>query len=129
MSNLRGRSRKVVTKDLDSESRANFFKSVNLLTRIRDTKMSNLREEFEKLPEIKRRLEFCYWSDTDGCYRSNVGKELSIYLNGALYAFQEQQKKIDAARKEVNNFFDNQTITPSPREYANKLADVLELLK
>lgn len=58
----------------------------------------DIREEFEKSEHIKERLAIC-------CYDENIGYYLSIqmcdyasasYLNGAWYAFQEQQKKIDA---------------------------------
>ena len=55
----------------------------------------DIREEFEKLDEIKTTLE-----KYDG-YR--VGNKYSTYdtsatawMNGAWYAFQEQQKKIDS---------------------------------
>lgn len=95
-----------------------------------------MRSEFEKLHEIARRIEEANnlnydeklntwtspeWDSTTCCNQD--------FVNAAWYAFQEQQKKLDAARKEINDFFDNQTMIPSAREYANKLADVLELLK
>lgn len=47
MSNLRGKHRKVVTKALDNESRTNFFRSVNMLTRRGDDKMT------EQLPKFR----------------------------------------------------------------------------
>lgn len=95
--------------------------------------MSNLREEFEKLPEIAERLKggSIYWNGYQNKYQTDLVNLMSTvcYINGAWFAFQEQQKKLDAVRKEINDFFDNQTMTPTAREYANKLADVLEILK
>lgn len=37
--------------------------------------------------------------------------------------------RINEAKEEINSFFDNQTQKPTDREYCNKLADILELLK
>lgn len=64
------------------------------------------REEFEKLPEIANILEFGLVKFKDGKYvflnssyylncSASVFQHLG-YLNGAWYAYQEQQKKIDA---------------------------------
>lgn len=123
-----------------------------------------MREEFEKLPDIKRKMAMLIKYDADSEMYKYMGVSIDEFyaaklnfINGAWYAYQEQQKKINflnmkleankcvsskrreevlcrdskinAAKKEINDFFDNQTMTPSPREYANKLADVLELLK
>lgn len=90
-----------------------------------------MREQFEKLPEIAERLHaVVYNEDLNQYHAAMINSGLSVkYIQGAWYAFQEQQKKIDKAKKEINDFFDNQTMTPSPREYANKLADLLEILK
>ena len=59
-----------------------------------------MREEFEKLPKVAEVIK-----KYDG-YR--IGNKYSTYdtaytawLNGAWYAFQEQQKKIDGALKEL----------------------------
>ncbi len=61
----------------------------------------DIREEFEKLDEIAKKLsasDGVYWSSHHGYYNSlheyddyDVG-----FVNGAWYAFQEQQEKIDA---------------------------------
>ena len=59
-----------------------------------------MREQFEKLPEIAERIGGgIYWNE----YRQKYQADLSslfptvCYLNGAWYAYQEQQKKIDKA--------------------------------
>ena len=59
------------------------------------------REEFEKSEHIKERLAICYFDTNIGCYLSIqlCDYASASYLNGAWYAFQEQQKKIDDAIK------------------------------
>lgn len=99
--------------------------------------MKTMREKFEGLEKIKDILDE-YKSDVINFDDEKDEYEAKLYvtfvpeyiewLNGAWYAFQEQQKKIDKAKDEINNFFDNQTMTPTAREYANKLADILEIL-
>lgn len=54
-----------------------------------------MREQFEKLPEIADSLSEHIYFGGDGFY------SLVNWLNGAWYAFQEQQKKIDGALKEL----------------------------
>ena len=69
--------------------------------------MVEMREQFEKLPEIARVIacDEIKWCDTYHWYRTDNTDANSIYhvawLNGAWYAFQEQQKKIDGALKEL----------------------------
>lgn len=55
------------------------------------------REEFEKSEHIKERLAICYFDANIGCYLSIQLRDYASasYLNGAWYAFREQQKKID----------------------------------
>ena len=55
-----------------------------------------MREEFEKLPEIAKMIESgdVWWSEKYNSY-SGSDSELDCYVNGAWYAHQEQQKKID----------------------------------
>ena len=59
-----------------------------------------IREEFEKLPKIAEILkdEDAHWCDKRGMYiNQRVFQDSTTgYLNGAWYAFQQQQKKIDA---------------------------------
>ena len=61
----------------------------------------DIREKFEKLPEIKLRLigmVFCF-SKSQYIPKNKIIKEVVVAakeVNLAWYAFQEQQKKIDA---------------------------------
>lgn len=62
-----------------------------------------MREEFEKLSEIAEHLKHGHviWSFKHQKYISEFSSMhvVACYLNGAWYAYQEQQKKIDAALK------------------------------
>jgi len=57
-----------------------------------------MREQFEKLPEIAERLHtVVYNEDLNQYHAAMINSGLSVkYIQGAWYAFQEQQKKIDA---------------------------------
>ena len=59
-----------------------------------------MREQFEKLPEIADSLSEHIYFGGDGFYYSSLVnfQGLVNWLNGAWYAFQEQQKKIDAIK-------------------------------
>ena len=65
-----------------------------------------MREQFEKLPEIAAELENSdgelYWCDKQNQYRNNrvFQDSQTGWMNGAWYAFQERQKKIDKAIEE-----------------------------
>lgn len=61
--------------------------------------MSDLRKEFEALPEIADSLSEHIWFGDDNKYHTAIigFEKLVSWLNGAWFAFQEQQKKIDAA--------------------------------
>lgn len=54
-----------------------------------------MREQFEKLPEIAKMIESgdVWWSEKHNNY-SGSDSELDCYVDGAWYAFQEQQKKL-----------------------------------
>lgn len=59
---------------------------------------TEMRTEFEKLPEITNSLSEHIWFGDDNLYHSSLinFQGLVNWLNGAWYAFQEQQKRIDA---------------------------------
>ena len=67
--------------------------------------MVEMREEFEKLPEIRKIMNEngIYFMNHSGWYEARDFKDFEYeqYINGAWYAFQEQQKKIDGALKEL----------------------------
>ena len=88
--------------------------------------MVEMREQFEKLPEIKEmllnndELKWCY--ETNRYINHRVFQDAETgYINGALYAFQEQQKKID----EVLNLVCKLQYSSGERIYS----EVKELLK
>ena len=63
------------------------------------------REKFEALPEIAEKINYFYGKYLHFCEDDNVymcmdasmnGHENAIFVNGAYYAFCEQQKKIDS---------------------------------
>ncbi len=58
-----------------------------------------MRSEFEKLEEIKTHLEHgnVFFNEEKQTYASEFSAlhVVACYVNGAWYAFQEQQKKID----------------------------------
>ena len=58
-----------------------------------------MREQFEKLPEIAERLNtVVYNEDLNQYHAAMINSGLSVkYIQGAWYAYQEQQKKIDKA--------------------------------
>lgn len=62
------------------------------------------REEFEKLPNILERLNQggIYWDGEKYTPKPFMSSFLTtaIFLNGAWYSFQEQQKKLDCCREE-----------------------------
>ena len=59
------------------------------------------REKFEALPEIADSLSEHIYFGSDNLYHSSLinFQGLVNWLNGAYYAFQEQEKKIDEANK------------------------------
>ena len=95
-----------------------------------------MREEFEKLPEIAKKIEYddVWWSEKYNSYRGS-DVELDCYANGAWYAYQEQQKKISVKdelkelyRKEVD-FLRNQTSKAILALYSENKEDALNILK
>jgi len=68
----------------------------------------DIREEFEKLDGIKRKLISVNFNESLNRYESKNPTliecfETALWLNGAWYAFQEQQKKIDEIVKLVHD--------------------------
>lgn len=87
-------------------------------------------EEFEKLDEVKKDIEN---------YRLRYNKKLNVYtgldgkinndaiwINGAWYAFQEQQKKIDAIKSKLSDIYD---ASDEGETVAHLLDEIQELLK
>ena len=59
--------------------------------------MSEIRKEFESLPEVIDSLSCHIRIGSDGLYYTSLVnfEKLTAWLNGAWFAFQEQQAKID----------------------------------
>ena len=79
----------------------------------REMKTQNeMRSEFEKLEEIKTHLEHgnVFFNEEKQTYASEFSSlhVVACYVNGAWYAFQEQQKKIDT----VLNYVSRDGFTP-----------------
>ena len=59
-----------------------------------------MREQFEKLPRVKPLLRLVKYSESSDGYdpldQKSIYEKYADWLNGAWYAFQEQQAKINA---------------------------------
>ena len=76
-----------------------------------------MREQFENIPEVHKKLKdlhptIVWFSDQENEYVSSFDgfQNMIIWLNGAWYAYQEQQKKIDALTKQRDSFIKAQHI-------------------
>lgn len=63
-----------------------------------------MREQFEKLPDIKRKMAMLIKYDADSEMYKYIGVSIDEFyaaklnfINGAWYAYQEQQKKLNGA--------------------------------
>ena len=67
--------------------------------------MSDLRKKFESLPEVIDSLSCHIRIGSDGLYYTSLVnfEKLTAWLNGAWFAFQEQQAKINELQKKINN--------------------------
>ena len=66
-----------------------------------------MREQFEKLPEIATSLSQHIYFGDDGLYHSDLinFQKLVCWINGAWFAYQEQQKKIDMLKAKVQELW------------------------
>lgn len=98
-----------------------------------------MREEFEKLPEIREIMNShgIRFMNHSGFYEAAEFKDFEFeqYVNGAWYAYQEQQNKISVKdelkelyRKEVD-FLRNQTSKAILALYSENKEDALNTLK
>ena len=70
-----------------------------------------MRGQFENMPEVHKKLKdlhptIVWFSDQENEYASSFDgfQSMVIWLNGAWYTYQEQQKKIDAITKQRDSF-------------------------
>ena len=92
------KKRPMRVEDIDCSSRLEkYFKEHNSKVKHGSDKM---REDFEKLPSVAKYLKFVFWNSETKGYCNNSGNpvplDFATFMNGAWYAFQEQQKKIDS---------------------------------
>lgn len=69
-----------------------------------------MNKDFEELPEIKRKLISVNFNEKLNRYESKNPTliecfETALYLNGALYAYQEQQKRIDTITELMDDYY------------------------
>lgn len=88
-----------------------------------------VKSEFEKLGYVAEKLPYIKWSDELGCYTDNgLASGIASWVNWAWYAYQEQQKKIDAALEHINKKCDEFCETHDMDNVA-LLEEVEDLLK
>jgi len=104
----------------------------------------DIREEFEKLPEIRDALNegvICFMSHS-GWYESREfqGFECEQYVNGAWYAFREKQKQVDSLKEKlaqlekweefhIEDYNLSESDSEHDRGWFNAACQVLKLLK
>lgn len=66
-----------------------------------------MRAQFEKIPEIATSLSQHIYFGDDNLYHSDLlnFQKLVCWINGAWFAYQEQQKKIDEVKKLANDWY------------------------
>ena len=91
------------------------------------------REEFEKLTEIAEIFKglhptIIWFCDKSNKYATSFSgfNDRVIWLNGAWYVFQEQQKKIDAIKSKLSDIYD---ASDEDETVAHLLDEIQELLK
>ena len=93
----------------------------------------DIREEFEKLDEIAEIFKglhptIIWFCDKSNKYATSFSgfNDRVIWLNGAWYVFQEQQKKIDAIKSKLSDIYD---ASDEDETVAHLLDEIQELLK
>ena len=87
-----------------------------------------MRSEFEKLSNIKCFINIFEFDESYNEYKYKIGKNIGDhtlgFINGAYYAFQEQQKKLDAIKKICDSYW-----LDDDKDYNIYIQDIGELLK
>ena len=93
--------------------------------------VSDLRDKFEKLPEVLKRLKRAAWDGDVGRYRPKTDKDIHVagYLNGAWYTFQELQKRIDEYEKLTASIRNEFNLWTDGREFADVIEAQIENLE
>lgn len=89
--------------------------------------MNELRKQFEGLENVKDKLKWVYSCNEKYFEREFEYRSSAIWMNGAWYTFQEQQKKIDAVKTILDKIYKE---TEGDNELLLKYLDeIQELLK
>ena len=96
-----------------------------------------MREQFENMPEVHKKLKdlhptIVWFSDQENEYASSFEgfQNMVIWLNGAWYAYQEQQKKIDMLKAKVQELWTELDDRQSKEHIIEKCESIIqELLK
>lgn len=91
------------------------------------------REEFEKLPHTALIAHLFKFNDELNNYSpisSFVDAEYIGFINGAWYAYREQEKMIDAIKKHVDSFYSESDLWGADSDQALRQIELIqELLK
>ena len=96
-----------------------------------------MREQFENMPEVHKKLKdlhptIVWFSDQENEYASSFEgfQNTVIWLNGAWYSYQEQQKKIDTLKAKVQELWTELDDRQSKEHIIEKCESIIqELLK
>ena len=96
-----------------------------------------MREQFENMPKVHKKLKdlhptIVWFSDQENEYASSFEgfQNMVIWLNGAWYAYQEQQKKIDMLKAKVQELWTELDDRQSKEHIIEKCESIIqELLK
>ena len=96
-----------------------------------------MREQFENMPEVRKKLKdlhptIVWFSEQESKYASSFEgfQNMVIWLNGAWYIYQEQQKKIDMLKAKVQELWTELDDRQSKEHIIEKCESIIqELLK
>lgn len=96
-----------------------------------------MREQFENMPEVRKKLKdlhptIVWFSDQENEYASSFEgfQNMVIWLNGAWYTYQEQQKKVDRLKAKVQELWTELDDRQSKEHIIEKCESIIqELLK
>ena len=96
-----------------------------------------MREQFENMPEVRKKLKdlhptIVWFSEQESKYASSFEgfQNMVIWLNGAWYAYQEQQKKIDTLKAKVQELWTELDDRQSKEHIIERCESIIqELLK
>ncbi|WP_149930749.1 hypothetical protein [Acinetobacter soli] len=87
--------------------------------------MDKCREAFERKGNIKIFVKLCMFDDSINEYSSDKLHDYTLgFINGAWWAFQEQQKRVDAANAVIHEYY-----TGSYQESPDLVVDLEQALK